>query len=184
MENSRKEEKNKIIALLGVMGLVVGIVGLSLGGLALVNIASLESKVGSVSNDSHTHEGWYNRVDSAVYTNPNYTAIPITALTITFDLGPNEGVYISYIAQAGLLPLSGISFIGITFRVNGVHLFFPYMTFGVSNMSADGHFSTISLQLYKDDLSEGTHNVTVDILGSHDGNFVNLNTLYVQKYPL
>jgi hypothetical protein len=184
MENSRKVEKNKVIALLGVIGLVVGIVGLSLGGVALVNIASLESKIGSVSNDSHTHNGWYNRVDSAVYTNPNFTLMPITALTITFDLGPDEGVYISYMALAGIFPLSSSSFIGITFRVNGVHLFFPYMSFSVSNMSAEGHFSTISLQLYKDDLSEGIHNVTVDVLGSHDGNYVNLNTLYVQKYPL
>ena len=181
MENSRKEEKKKIIAFLGVIGLVVGIVGLSLGGVALVNIASLESKV---SDDSHTHNGWYNRVDSAVYTNPNFTLIPITALTITFDLGPDEGVYISYMALAGIVPLSGSSFIGVTFRVNGVHLFFPYISFSVSNMSADGQYSTISLQLYKDDLSEGIHNVTVDVLGSHDGNYVNLNTLYVQKYPL
>ena len=51
-------------------------------------------------------------------------------------------------------------------------------------MSAEGQYSTISLQLYKDDLPEGIHNVTVDVLGSHDGNYVNLNTLYVQKYPL
>jgi hypothetical protein len=184
MENSRKWEKNKIIALLGVIGLVVGIVGLSLGGVALVNIASLESKIGNVSNDSHTHNGWYNRVDSAVYTNPNFTQIPIIALTITFDLGPDEGVYISYTAVAGIIPLSGSSFIGITFRVNDVHLFFPYASFSVSNMSAEGHYSTISLQLYKEDLSEGIHTVTVDVLGSHDGNFANLNTLYVQKYPL
>ena len=184
MENSRKWEKNKVIALLGVIGLVVGIVGLSLGGVALVNIASLESKIGSESNDSHTHNGWYNRVDSAVYSNPNFTLIPITALTITFDLGPDEGVYISYMAVAGIIPLSGSSFIGITFRINNVHQFFPYASFSVSNMSAEGHYSTISLQLFKDDLSEGIHTVTVDVLGSHDGNFVNLNTLYVQKYPL
>lgn len=184
METLRKWEKNKIIALLGVIGLVVGTVGLSLGGVALVNIASLESKIGSVSNDSHTYNGWYNRVDSAVYTNPNFTQIPITALTITFDLGPDEGVYISYMAVAGILPLSGSSFIGITFRINNVHQFFPYASFSVSNMSAEGHYSTISLQLFKDDLSEGIHTVTVDVLGSHDGNFVNLNTLYIQKYPL
>lgn len=50
-------------------------------------------------------------------------------------------------------------------------------------MSANGLYSTITLQLYKDDLSEGSHNVTIDILGSHDGNNINLNTLYVQKYP-
>ncbi len=184
MENSRKGEKNKIIALLGVMGLVVGIIGLSLGGVALVNIASLESKIGSESNDSHTHNGWYTRDDSLVYTNPNFTVIPITALTITFELGPDEGVYISYMALAGIVPLSGSSFISISFRVNGVHLFSPYMSFSVSNMSAEGQYSTISLQLYKDDLSEGNHSVTVDVLGSHDGNYVAHNTLYVQKYPL
>jgi hypothetical protein len=87
-------------------------------------------------------------------------------------------------AVAGIVPLSGSSFISITFRINNVHQFFPYASFSVSNMSAEGHYSTISLQLFKDDLSEGIHTVTVDVLGSHDGNFVNLNTLYVQKYPL
>ena len=184
MENLRKWDKNKILALLGVIGLVIGIVGLSLGGVALVRIASMDNESDTDSVDSHTHDGWYKRVDSAVYTAPNFTVIPLTSLTITFDLGPDEAVYFSYMGQAALVPDTGSSFIGLNFRVDGAHLFYPYITFGVSNMSADGHFSPINLQLYKDDLSEGTHNITIDILGSHNGNYVNLNTLYVQKYPI
>jgi len=183
MENLRKWDNNKILALLGVIGLVIGIIGLSLGGAALGRIASLENQIGTVSDDTHTHDGWYKRLDSAVYTAPNFTVIPITELTITFDLGLNETVYFSYMGHATLVPDTGMSFIGINFRVDGAHLFNPYNTYGVSNMTADGLFSTITLQLYKDDLSEGSHNVTIDILGSHDGNNVNLNTLYVQKYP-
>ncbi|MFX1346072.1 MAG: hypothetical protein ACFFAI_13255 [Promethearchaeota archaeon] len=180
MENPRKWDKSKIFALLGIIGLVVGIIGLSLGSAALVEIANLKKD----SDDSHTHNGWYKRLDSAVYTAPNFTVIPITALTITFELGLNEAVYVSYMGEASLVPQAGSSFVGITFRVDGAHLFFPYITFGVSNMTADSQSSPITLQLYKDDLPEGAHNVTIDILGSHDSNYVNLNTLYVQKYPL
>lgn len=183
MENLRKWDNNKILALLGVIGLVIGIIGLSLGGAALGRIASLENQIGTDSDDSHTHDGWYKRFDSAVYTTPNFTLIPITELTITFDLGLNEAVYFFYIGSASLVPATGLSFIGINFRVDGAHLFNPFSTFGASNMSANGLYSTITLQLYKDDLSEGSHNVTIDILGSHDGNNINLNTLYVQKYP-
>lgn len=43
MENLRKWDNNKILALLGVIGLVIGIIGLSLGGAALGRIASLEN---------------------------------------------------------------------------------------------------------------------------------------------
>ncbi len=172
-----------MIALLGIMGLILGAVGLGLGASALTELARFETQLDNISEDTHGHNGWYKRLDSAVYTNPNFTLIPITGLLITFELESNETVYFSYVAHATLVPDLTISFIGINFRIDGVHLFNPYNSFGISNVSADGVYSTIALQLYKDDLSAGFHNVTVEILGSHAGNNVNLNTLYVQKYP-
>ena len=184
MEVISNMNKTKIIALLGIVGLVIGVVGLGLGASALSELARMKSQLGTISEDTHEHNGWYKRLDSAVYTNPNFTVIPITELTITFELGSNESVYFSYLAHATLVPDSTLSFIGINFRIDGLHVFNPYNTFGASNVSADGLFSTIALQLYKDDLSAGIHNVTIDILGSHLGNNVNLNTLYVQKYPV
>ena len=184
MENLRNLGKTRLLVLLGVIGLIIGAVGLSLGASALTKLARMGTQLDTTSEDTHEHNGWYKRFDSAAYTNPNYTTIPITELMITFELESNEAVYFSYMAHATLVPESGLSFIAINFRVDGIHLFNPYNTFGVSNMSAVGHYSTITLQLYKDDLSAGIHNVTIDILGSHVGNNVNLNTLYVQKYPV
>jgi len=183
MENLRKLDKNKVFALLGIVGLIIGAVGLGLGASALTELARIESQLDIISEDTHEHNGWYKRLDSAVYSNPNFTNIPITELTITFELESNEAVYFSYMAGVTLVPNSGLSFIGINFRVDGIQLLNPYNTFGVKNVSAVNHYSTITLQLYKDDLSAGIHNVTVDILGSHVGNNVVLNTLYVQKYP-
>jgi len=184
MEAIRNMNKTKVLALLGIIGLITGIIGLSLGASALTELARIENQIDVISEDTHEHNGWYKRLDSAVYTNPNFTLIPITELTITFELSSNEAVYLSYVGHATLVPGSISSFIGINFRVDGVHLFFPYITFGITNSSANGIFSTINLQLYRDNLTAGIHSVTVDILGSHTGNNVNLNTLYVQKYPV
>ena len=184
MEVIRNMNKTKILALLGIFGLVIGIVGLGLGTFALSEFKRIESQLGTISEDIHDHNGWYKRLDSAVYTNPNFTLIPVTALTITFELESNEAVYFSYMAHATLVPDSTSSFIGINFRLDGLHLFSPYITSGITNVSADGIYSTIALQLYRDNLTAGVHTITVDILGSHVGNNVNLNTLYVQKYPV
>jgi len=184
MEVIRNMNKTKVLALLGIIGLVTGVVGLGLGVSALTELARMDTKIDNISEDTHEHNGWYKRFDSAVYTNPNYTLIQITELTITFELDSNEAVYFSYMGHATLVPDSTTSFIGINFRIDGVHLFYPYNTFGITNGSASGIYSTITLQLYRDNLSAGTHSITVDILGSHVGNNVNLNTLYVQKYPV
>jgi hypothetical protein len=133
MENLRNLNKSRLIALLGVIGLIIGAVGLGLGASALTELARMRTQLDAISKDTHEHNGWYKRHDSAVYTNPNFTNIPITELTITFELESNEAVYFSYMAGVTLVPESGLSFIAINFRVDGIQLLNPYKSYGVSN---------------------------------------------------
>jgi hypothetical protein len=120
---------------------------------------------------------WYDIDDTTVSSNPVYNWIPVSGLTITFDLKANETIYCSYIGIAVAYPKT---YIQVQFKIDGVLDLNSYAWLSANGTTVE---SSISVQYFRDDLSAGIYNVSVVVFGSYFGNTVRAHTLFLQKFP-
>ena len=150
-------------AILGVIGLILGASGLGLGGYAWITLSNVQNQVGNLTEQST----WYRYNETNLNCIPG-TPVTFSGLTIEFELGLNESVYFSFMAQAHLEPEVGWSQLTVYPKVDGAIDSDHYATVGLFN-SQYGHLM-ITLQLKKHGLSLGEHTVTVVIVGTSSGN--------------
>jgi hypothetical protein len=162
--------------ILGIIGLILGAGGLGLGGYAWISVSRVENQVSDFSEQST----WFRYNETNLDCIP-FNPVTFSGLTIEFNLGMNESVYFSFMAQAHLEPDSGWSQITVYFRVDDLIDSDHYATVGLYN----GGYATlmITLQHKRYDLSLGMHNVTVVIVGNKLGNYIYRSSLFVQKFP-
>jgi len=164
-------------AALGVIALIMAAGGLGLGGYAWISVSRVETQVANFSEQST----WYKFYDPPFICNPTGTYLTLSALTIEFELGPNESVYFSFTSRAHTEPVPlAWSRISVYFRVDGIMQSDPSAEVGMYN----GDFiinHMIHLQTVRSDLSSGIHNVTIIIRGDSTANYVYKSTLFVQK---
>jgi len=160
---------------LGLIGIFLAAGGLGLGGLAWVSISRVESQVAGYIGQTM----WYRYNETIVTCTPGTPKI-FYGLTIDFELGANESLYLSFSAQAHLEPLSSWSQITIYFRVDGITRM-EYSWIGLYNAGyANLH---IAYQHKIDDLLPGEHDVTVVVLGTFSGNYIHYSSLFIQRFP-
>lgn len=164
-------------AILGVIGLILGAAGLGLGGYAWITLSRVESQVGNLTEQST----WYRYNETNLNCIPG-TPVTFSGLTIEFELGLNESVYFSFMAQVHLEPDTGWSQLTIYPKVDGFVDSDHYATVGLYN----SQYGTlmITLQVKRHDLSLGEHIVTVVIVGTSSGNYIYRSSLFVQKFPI
>lgn len=177
-------------ATLGVLALILAAGGLGLGGYAWISISRVETQVASFSEQDNiiiynntcvNNTTWYKFNGPAFTCNPTGTYLTFSALTIEFELGPNESVYFSYTARAHTEAVPGAwSRIVVYFRVDGILQSDPNAEVGMYNGDFTINFM-LHLQTVRSDLSAGIHNVTVVIWGDSTANYVYKSTLIVQK---
>ena len=162
------------------MGLILGLGGLGLGGLAWLSVSSLENQVVSL-REQNT---WYRYNGTNFVCNPANTYLTFSGLLVEFELGPNESVYLSFTARAHTEQIPGWwSRISVYFTVDGSFEWDPSAQVG----TYDGAFMInfmLHLEYIKHDLSPGEHNVTVIIYGDSSGNYIHESMLIVQKIQI
>jgi hypothetical protein len=163
--------------ILGIFALIFAVGGLGLGGLAWISVSRVETQVADFSEQT----AWYKYNGTTFNTDPTFTYLTFTGLTIQFELGPSESVYFSFSSRAHteFVPLAW-SRIFVYFRVDGIFQSEPSGEVGMY----DGGFtisSMLHLQTVRTDLSAGVHDVTVVIYGDSTANYIWKSTLYVQK---
>ena len=160
-------------AALGVIALILAAGGLGLGGFAWISVSNIETQ--SVQNT------WYKFNGTSFNSDPSGTYLTFTGLTIEFELSLSESVYFSYTCRVHTEAVpGGWSRITVYFKVDGIMQSDPHAQVGMYM----GDFSInymVHLQNVRNDLSAGTHNVTVVIWGDSTGNYVYQSTLFVQK---
>ncbi len=162
---------------LGILALILAAGGLGLGGLAWISLSRVETQLVNFSEQS----AWYKFNGTTLNTDPTYTYLTFTGLTIQFELGPEESVYFSFTSRAHTeAVVSAWSRIIVYFRVDGVIQTDPIAEVGMY----DGAFTInhmLHLQIVRTDLLAGVHTVTVVIYGDSTANYIWDSTLYVQK---
>jgi hypothetical protein len=161
--------------ILGIIGLILGAGGLGLGGYMWISLSSIENQVSNISEQPT----WYRYNETTFNSDPAYTYIPFSGLSITFSLRSNEYVYFNFMAIAHLEPSIGWSQVYVYFRVDGVTDTDHRATVGLYNGGTA--MIMITLQHERDDLSNGEHSITVVIYGTSTGNYIYHSSLYVQS---
>jgi hypothetical protein len=161
---------------LGLIGLVLAAGGLGLGGLAWISMSIVESQVASFTGQTM----WYRYNETAFVCTPSTPKI-FSGLTIEFELGSDESVYLSFSAQVHLEPLGSWSQVVIYFRVDRITKTDTSGNLGLYN----GGWANLQIHLQHtiDDLAAGEHDVTVVILGTSSGNYIHYSSLFVQRFP-
>ncbi len=162
--------------ILGIFGLILGLGGIGLAGYVWLSLSNLESQVINLG----VQTAWYRENDTSIASNPTLTYIDFSGLTIEFEIGLNESVYISFMAWAHTEPTGGWSRISVYFRVDGIIDTDQHAEVGTYIGDETAHFM-IPLQDVRDDLPAGTHNVTVVVYGTYSANYISDSSLYVQR---
>lgn len=163
---------------LGIIGLILAAGGLGLGSLAWVSLSRVESQVASFS----AHTSWYKYNETAFNCDPASTYLTFSGLMIEFELGPGESVYFSFNARAHTEDIpSSWSRIFAYFRVDGITQLDPSAEVGCYWGDYGILDFMLNLQDVRDDLSPGTHSVTIVIWGESTANYIHKSTLFVQK---
>ncbi|MFX0037593.1 MAG: hypothetical protein ACFE9I_18390 [Candidatus Hermodarchaeota archaeon] len=163
---------------LGVIGLILAAGGLGFGGLAWLSVSRVINEVESFSEQ----EIWYKFNDTIFNSDPVYSYLTCSGLTVEFELGPNESVYFSFTARAHIEVKTGWSRITTYFKVDGVLETDPSAEVGMYNGAFTVNFM-LALQHVRHDLSPGLHNVTVVLYGDYSGNYIYKSSLFVQTFP-
>jgi hypothetical protein len=163
---------------LGIIALLLAAGGFGLGGLAWISLSSIQSQMANISEQST----WYKFNATSFNSDPIYTFITFTGLTIQFEIGPNEDVFFSFTSRTHIESVaSAWSRIFVYFRVDGIIQSEPIADVGMYDGDFTIHYM-ITLQTVRTDLSAGIHNVTVMIYGESTANYIFQSTLYVQKF--
>jgi hypothetical protein len=161
---------------LGVIGLILGAAGLGLGGFVWLNVSNLENQI----INTPVQTTWYKENGTTFSSDPTFTYLTFSGLTIEFELGINESVYFSFMAWAHIEPITFWSTISVYFRVDGITDTSLRAEVGTYSGDETAHFM-IPLQDVRQDLSMGVHNVTVAVYGTSTANYISDSSLLVQR---
>ncbi|MFX0009631.1 MAG: hypothetical protein ACFE9R_04900 [Candidatus Hermodarchaeota archaeon] len=162
---------------LPILGILLAVSGLVLSAFAFVDVSRIDSQV----TNYFDQNSWYRYNNTNFNTDPIYTYLTITHLTVEFELEQGDSVYFSFSSSAHIEynPTSW-SRIFVYFRVDGIFQSDPTADVGIYQETVAHHF-TIHLQAVRNDLSAGAHNVTVVIYGESTGNYIWKSSMFVQK---
>ncbi|MFX0075095.1 MAG: hypothetical protein ACFE96_06615 [Candidatus Hermodarchaeota archaeon] len=162
---------------LPILGILLAVSGLVLGAFTFTSVSRIDAQI----TDYFNQNSWYKSDINVFNTNPSGTYLTFEDLTVEFELEQGESVYFSFTCKAHVEPiLTFWSRVYIFFRVDGIFSSNPSAEVGMFN-GANTESYMIHLQLVRDDLSAGVHNVTVDVWGDSTANYIWISSLFVQK---
>jgi hypothetical protein len=159
-------------------------------GIAIVALALIIGTIGFLfysmvilEPESTIRQTWYDSNESRYNTNPTLTLITIPDLSITFEKQSGESVYILFSSRAGVWEDGGWEYIEVYLAIDGNRINEAHNKFLLyTSNGGSANIVPMTLQYTFNELSNGNHEVTVVIYGSHSSNYVDSNTLLVQTY--
>ncbi|MFX1448589.1 MAG: hypothetical protein ACFFCG_10705 [Promethearchaeota archaeon] len=160
-----------------ILGIILAVSGLVLSAFTFTMVLRIDSQVSNYLDQN----SWYKYNGTTFNTDPTYTYLTLTGLTIEFELEQGESAYFSFSCRAHIeANPTAWSRIVVNFRVDGLFQSDPNAEVGMYQGAFTNHYM-IHLETVRDDLSSGTHNLTIIIYGDYTGNYIWKSTLFVQK---
>lgn len=160
-------------AVLGIIGILLGVGGIGFGVVNWMNQASIP-------HEPH----WYQYNDNEYTPTPAGVYIPIPNISIVFELGAPMSLHIIFTASARCLgdPVS-FSDLLFYFMINDVRKTdMPWARVGSYESNTNYEYYSVSLQHYIDLVTPGVYNFTVVILTERVGNFIREYSLWIKSY--
>ena len=184
---------------LGLIGIILGAGGLGFGYFIWAGQATIEATLTNMQSDlNDTQTGlnatqtglndleaqsiWYQFDKDMFYGNPKNTFLPITNMSIIFELETNASIYILFTSRAGMQTSWTWTRTQFFFSIDEVLLQNPYAQVGTIQNTNQMVYYSVALQHYIPDFSAGTHNVTVIMRAEHENNFVSECALSIQSF--
>ncbi|MHA2289292.1 MAG: hypothetical protein ACXABG_10960 [Promethearchaeota archaeon] len=167
---------------MGKGGIVLGLIGLLLGagglGLGLINF--MNKPVVYQPTVFYSHYG------SEFYPSPVLTYMPITNISIVFDIGDPVSLHLIFTCSARCFAdIASFSDLFFYFMINDVRqIDMPWARTGSHQGASDSDYTTVALQHYFTVTTPGTYNITVVILTEGVGNFIRESSLWIEAYPV
>ncbi|MFX1329016.1 MAG: hypothetical protein ACFE91_12895 [Promethearchaeota archaeon] len=174
-------EKTTLFKVFAVVGLLVGVGGISTGAISWINTTITQERIKDLEDKIYTENQWYTRSISAFFVDPVY--IVHDDLNTSFYVEENESVYFSYMAICCLHPNpngdsnayakllldgSDTGIFGATHVTDGVDLW---------------EYRMICFQFYIVDLTSGVHLASIAVRGKPESTFIHKSSLFIQAIP-
>ena len=160
-----------------ILGIIIAISALVLGAFTWVSVSRMEGQVTNLTDKNL----WYRFNQTTFYGNPTFTYLTFDGLVIEFEIAAGESVSFSFTSRTHIEAVTGAwSYITLYFRLDGYLSTHPNAQVGMYSGTFTQH-EMIHLQDVRDNLSPGTHNVTIDIYSSSTANYILESSLIVQK---
>ncbi|MHA2183107.1 MAG: hypothetical protein ACXAAH_16940 [Promethearchaeota archaeon] len=159
-------------ALLGILGILLGVGGLGFG---LINWMNTPV----ILHEPH----WYSYNDTEFYPSPALEYKPITNISIVFELGRPMSLYLFFTCSARCHGNSSTySDLLFYFMINDVRRTdMPWTRVGSYESNTNYEYYSVSLQHYLELMPAGAYNITVVVLTEQLGNFIRESSLWIRS---
>ena len=166
-------------AILGLIGILIGAGGLTLGYIAWSSMTTMQTQLDSFENPINA---LYTKNDGPYPVTPEHTVLEIPNLNITFELSVISSVYLSFSCEAEITTDPSYSRLFFFFCVDDLDLSSNSISVGNFNCgSTKDHFS-VSMQHLIENMATGSHRVSVNVSSDGIANVITAMTLYIQTF--
>ena len=161
---------------LGILALLVGMGGLAFGLINWLNPPTIPYEP----YEPH----WYSYHDNEFYPTPAMEYLPITNISIVFELGAPMSLHLLFTCSARCHG-DAVSFSDLFFyfMINDERqVDMPWARVGSYESNTNYEYYTVSLQHYIDLVDPGVYNITVVVLTERLGNFIRQSSLWIHAY--
>lgn len=160
-------------AILGILGILLGIGGIGFGVVNWMNQSSIQDE-----------PYWYSYHDTEFYPSPILTYIPIPNISIVFNLRAPMALHLLFTCSARCFAdAASFSDLFFYFMINDVRqIDMPWARVGSYQGTSDSDYYSVSLHHYIDIFPPGIYNVTVVVLTERAGNFIRQSSFWIKSY--
>jgi len=162
-------------AILGLIGILIGAGGLTMGFIAWSSMITMQTEL-------NINNALYSKNDGPYTVTPAFTVLEIPNLNITFELSSIASVYLSFTCYAEITTSSGTSSVFFFFSVDGVDLPSPVNRVGNFQGGSTEDYFSVNLQHLIVNMAAGSHNVSIQVSSESIANVLTYMTLYIQTF--
>lgn len=164
-------------AIIGLIGILIGVGGFAIGFIALSSVTTLQTDYDSF---RRRNDAFYTSNDGPYTVSPATTVLEIPNLNVTFELNSPAYVYFSFTCHAIITSTSGTSSVWFFFSINGHDYSSQANRVGNFQGGSTEDYFSVNLQYFLKGMSPGNHSISVKVSSETTANVLTSMTLYVQ----
>lgn len=167
--------------ILGLIGLLLGAGGLGLSAYIYMNPPTIPT----IDYNVNRPIIFYSYHETEFYPSPAVVYVPITNLSIVFEIGDPVSLHLLFTCSARCYgDAVSYSDMFFYFMINNVRQTdMPWARTGGYQSNTDSEYTTVALQHYFTVNTPGEYNITVVALSERLGNFIRESSLWIRSYP-